>query len=127
VVIRLDQKETTEADISRGKNQIIDALETNPVPGKLDLNNSDQVGFALVRDKIAGRDALHAAPAEYDRIARQVLDVRDKLKGGVLGNLDDLKGTVPDSVIDGLKQDFYTSNFGVRSADRIESVARSIA
>ena len=31
VVIKLDLKETSEADLDKGKNQIISALETNPV------------------------------------------------------------------------------------------------
>src|SRR5262249_55522614 len=46
VVVALDEKDTSEADLSRGKNQIIGALETNPQPGKQDLNNSDKVGLA---------------------------------------------------------------------------------
>jgi preprotein translocase subunit SecF len=117
VVIKLDLKETSEADLSKGKNQIIDALETNPVPGKLDINNSDRVGVAVVRDALIARDPLHAAPSEYEPLARKVLDFIHKEHGGVIRSLDDLKGTVPDAVVEGLKQDFYTSNFGVRSAD----------
>ena len=117
VVIKLDLKETSEAHLSEGKNQIINALETNPQPGKQDINNSDQVGFASVRAALLASDPMHAAPAEYDRLTRQVLDIRDKVKGGVLSSLDDLKGAVPDPVVDALKQKFYTSNFGVRSAD----------
>ncbi len=117
VVIKLDLKETSEADLSKGKNDIINALETNPVPGKRDINNSDRVGFAAVRDALVARDPMHLAPAEYERYARQVLGIRDKVKGGVLRSLDDLKGAVPDPIIEALKQDFYTSNFGVRSAD----------
>ncbi|HZU31316.1 MAG TPA: protein translocase subunit SecF [Candidatus Angelobacter sp.] len=117
VVIKLDLKETSEADLSKGKNEIISALETNPVPGKRDLNNSDTVGFAAVRSALVARDPLHTDPAEYDRQARRVLDARDKDHAGVLRSLDDLKGVVPDPVLDALKQDFYTSNFGVRSAD----------
>jgi preprotein translocase subunit SecF len=117
VVIKLDLKETSEAHLSEGKNQIINALETNPQPGKQDINNSDQVGFAAVRSALLSRDPMHAAPAEYDRLTRQVLDTRDKVKGGVLKSLDDLKGAVPDPVVEALKQSFYTSNFGVRSAD----------
>jgi preprotein translocase subunit SecF len=117
VVIRLDQKETSEADLSKGKNQIISALETNPIQGKQDLNNSDQVGFAAVRDAFVAQDPLHAEPAEYERQARKILDFRDKVKGGVIKDLDELKGVVPDAVLAALKQSFYTSNFGVRSAD----------
>jgi len=116
VVISLDEKDTKETDLSKGKNQIISALETNPPQGKQDLNNSDKVGFAAVRDSLVTRDPLHAAPAEYDRIARQVLDVL-KEHGGVLNSIDELKGVVPDAVVDALKQDFYTSDFGIRGAD----------
>ena len=62
-------------------------------------------------------DPLHAEPAEYDRQARRVLDFRDKEHGGVIKSMDDLKGVVPDAVLNALKQAFYTSDFGVRSAD----------
>ena len=117
VVIGLDEKETGgSADQSEGKNRIIAALEHNP-GGKQNINNSDRVGFAAIRDALLGRNPLHAEPAEYERVARQVLDFRDKTHGGVIKNLDDLKGTVPDAVVESLKQDFYADNFGVRSAD----------
>ena len=46
-----------------------------------------------------------------------VLDFRDKDHGGVIKSLDELKGTVPDAVVEALKQDFYADNFGVRSGD----------
>ncbi|MGB8130116.1 MAG: protein translocase subunit SecF [Candidatus Angelobacter sp.] len=117
VVIKLDLKETSEADLSKGKNQIINALETNPVAGKQDINNSDRIGFTAVRDALVAADPLHADPTEYDRQARRVLDFRDKEHGGVIKSLDDLKGVVPDPVLNALKQSFYTSDFGVRSAD----------
>jgi preprotein translocase subunit SecF len=117
VVITLDQKDTSEADLSRGKNQIIDALETNPQPGKQNLNNSDRVGRTAVRAKLAARNPLNGLPEDYDPIANKILDYRDNVEGGVLRNLDDLKGVVSAPVVEALKQDFFTSNFGVRSAD----------
>ena len=117
VVIKLDLKETSEADLSKGKNQIINALETNPVPGKQNINNSDRIGFTAVRDALLANDPLHAEPAEYDQLARRVLDFRDKEHGGVIKSMDDLKGVVPDAVVNTLKQAFFTSDFGVRSAD----------
>jgi preprotein translocase subunit SecF len=117
VVISLDIKETSEADLSKGKDQIINALETNPVSGKRNINNSDQIGFAAIRDALVKEDPMRASTADYERYAHQVLDVRDKVKGGILRNLDDLKGAVPDPVIQALKQDFYTGNFGVRGGD----------
>ena len=117
VVIKLDLKETSEADLSKGKNEIINALETNPVAGKQNINNSDRIGFAAVRDALLAADPLHADPSEYDRVARRVLDFRDKEHGGVIRSMDDLKGVVADPVLNALKQSFYTSDFGVRSAD----------
>lgn len=117
VVISLDLKETSEADLSKGKNQIIAALETNPQPGKQDLNNSDKVGLAEVRDALVARDPLHTNPEQYDGIARQIMDYRNKTAAGVLKSIDDLKSVVPAAVVDSLKQDFYTSNFGVKGAD----------
>jgi preprotein translocase subunit SecF len=116
VVIALDEKDTNEADLSSGKNKIINALENAPPQGKLDLNNSDRVGFAAVRDALVARDPVHASSEEYDRIARQILDYRDKTKGGVIKSLDELTSVVQAPVIEALKQDFFTSNFGVRSA-----------
>jgi preprotein translocase subunit SecF len=117
VVISLDLKETSEADLSRGKNQILAALETNPQPGKQNLNNSDRVGFAAIRDALVTRDPVHAAPAEYERITRQVLNVRDIQQGGILKSFDNLQGVVPAPVIDSLKQDFYAANFGVKGGE----------
>ena len=117
VVISLDQKDVSEANISEGKNKIISALETHPQPGKLDLNNSDRVGRTAVTNALVSRDPLHTSSTDYERVAQQVLDARDKLHGGVLKSIDELRGTVPDSVVESLKQDFYTSDFGVKGAD----------
>ena len=117
VVIKLDLKETSESDLDKGKNQILNALDTNPVPGKQNINNSDRIGFAAVRNALLARDPMHAEPAEYDRQARRVLDARDKDHGGVLRNMDDLKGLVPDSLLEALKQDFHAGNYGVKGGD----------
>lgn len=117
VVISLDLKETSEADLSRGKNEIIAALETNPPAGKQDLNNSDRVGVAAVRDALTARDPLHTNPADYDNLAKTIMDYRNKTAEGVLKSIDDLKAVVPPAVVDALKQDFYTSDFGVKGAD----------
>jgi preprotein translocase subunit SecF len=117
VVIKLDLKETSEADLDKGRNQIINALEANPVPGHQNINNSDKIGFAAVRDALLAADPLHAEPAEYERQARRVLDFRDKEHGGVIKSLDELKGIVPDAVLNALKQSFYTGNFGVKGVE----------
>ncbi len=117
VVIKLDLKETSEADLDKGKNQILNALEANPVQGKQNINNSDRIGFTAVRAALLSRDPVHAEPAEYERQARRVLDSRDKEHGGVFRSLDQLKGAIPDAVLDALKQDFYAGNYGVKGGD----------
>jgi preprotein translocase subunit SecF len=117
VVITLGQTDTNESDLSRGKNQIIDALEGNAPAGKQDINNSDRVGRAAVRSSLLGRDPIHASPEDYDRIANQILGYKDTVQGGVLRNMDDLKNVAPAPVVEALKQDFFTSNFGVRGAE----------
>jgi preprotein translocase subunit SecF len=117
VVVRLDEKDTSEADISRGKDTIISGLETNPVPGKKNINNSDRIGMAAVRDQLIALDPLHAAPAEYEAQARKVMDVRDNVNHGILRSMDGLQGQVPPAVLDALKQGFYTANYGIRQSD----------
>jgi preprotein translocase subunit SecF len=111
VLIALDIKETSEADLSRGESQIIQALTVHPPQGKKDLNN---IGAAAVETTLVTRDPLHASPEEYKRLARVILDNRDKTKGGVLSSIDELSAVVPAPVVTALQQDFFTSNFGVR-------------
>jgi len=110
VLIGLDLKETSEADLDRGQNQIVQALQGAAPQGKQDLNN---LGAATVESALIKRDPVHANPDEYKRLARVILDYRNA-KGGVLRSIDDLKDAgVPPQVIEALKQDFYTSNFYV--------------
>jgi len=117
VVVALDIQETTEQALDKGKNQIIQALESNTPPGKQDLNNSSVQG---VKDALLSRDPLHLgtdADVRYGQMAQQIVDYRDKVHGGVLGSLDELKGTVPPAVLTALGQDFFVSNFGVRNVE----------
>ena len=116
IVITLDQTETSEADLSIGKNRIIQALDSHPQEGKQALNNSDRVGLSAVRDALLARDPLHASADDYTRVARQILDYRDKVKGGVIKDLDELKSVVSAPVVEALKEDFYAGNFGFRGA-----------
>lgn len=112
-LIALEQKETSEAT-NAGEDQIIRALDPNPPQGKQDLNH---VGAAAVRDALIVRDPLHVAPQEYEAMAKKILDFRNSDRGGVFKSIDDLQGVGPASVVDALKQDFFTSGFGVRGAE----------
>jgi preprotein translocase subunit SecF len=110
VMISLEQKDTSEAKLDQGKEQILKALDPNPPQGKQDINN---VGKATLHDLLATRDPLHLAPQEYDAVVSKILDFRDNTKGGVLNTIDEVQGVVPPSVVDALKQDFFASGFSV--------------
>jgi preprotein translocase subunit SecF len=117
IVITLDQKESNEADLTKDKNQIIQALDSHPQDGKQALNNADRIGLSAVRDALTARDPVHGSPEDYTRIARQILDYRDKVQGGVIKDLDELKSVVPAPVVEALKQDFYAGSFGFKGAE----------
>lgn len=104
-------------DATQVKDQIIRALEVGdgkPPDFTKDLNYA---GYDGIRADLATRDPLHAAPEEYDRIARKILDYRDSERGGLIASLDELRSPgVPQPAIDVLKQDFFISNFHVGAA-----------
>jgi preprotein translocase subunit SecF len=117
ILIGLEQRAANEAALDAGKNAIINALEPADAPkDKKDLNNA---GFASIRDELITRDPLQNGQNEqaYGDLARTIVDTRDKVKGGVLRSIDDLKGAVPDAVLAGLKQSFFTPNFAVRNVE----------
>lgn len=115
VLIALEQGEISEQALDQGKNLIIRALQTNAPEGKLDLNN---VGYSTVLQQLMDKDPLRTgtdAEQRYGQIARTILDLRDKQRGGVLKSADELNGVVPPEIVNQLKTDFFTSNFGVRN------------
>ena len=117
VLIRLDIRETSEQALDRGKEAIIQALQTNAEPGKMDLNN---IGYASIQDYLLKADPLHLgtdAEAKYGEIARSILDYRDKNRGGVLNSVADVSAVASAPVVQALQQDFFTSDFGVRNVD----------
>jgi preprotein translocase subunit SecF len=115
VLINLSAQETSEAALDEGKIKIINALETNAPAGKADLNNTSSLtlaGYLLEKDPLhAGTDANQRYAAQ----AQAVIDYRDKVKGGVLSSMDDLKGSADPAVLASLPDGFYLSNFGVRN------------
>jgi len=117
VIIALEQKETTEESLDKGKNQIIQALETNAPAGKQDLNNSS---VKAVQSDLLQKDPLRAgtdAEKRYGEVAQAVVNFRDKSRGGVLKSFDELRGAAPGAVISVLESDFYISNFAVRNVE----------
>ena len=117
VLIDLDVRETSEKALDQGKVQIINALETSAPAGKQDLNNSSSLTIAnylLEKDPLrAGTDANQ----RYSALAQAIVNYRDKVKGGVLGSLDELKSVVDPAVVSVLQDGFYVSDFGVRNVE----------
>ena len=117
VLIDLAEQETSEAALDKGKAQIISALERNAPAGKQDLNNASSL---TIKNYLLEKDPLHLgtdAETRYAAIAQAVVNQRDKIRGGVLGSLDELKGAVDAAVASALEDGFYLSDFGVRNVE----------
>jgi preprotein translocase subunit SecF len=119
VLIDLGLQETSEAALDRGKNTIIQALQTQNAgnEGKQDLNNS---GAPTWEQYLLQKDPLHLgtdALSSYTTIAQKIEDFRNKERGGILTSIDEVRGIVPPEVVSALQQDFYTSNFVVRNVE----------
>jgi preprotein translocase subunit SecF len=118
VLLSLTQRDTSEAALDRGKNQIIQALApANPPANQKDLNNAS---VQDVSEYLLRTDPLHLgsdAQQRYNQIAQAVVSFRDKSLGGVLSNFDQLRGAAPNEVVASLQQAYFLSDFGVRNVD----------
>ncbi len=120
VLIALDIQETSEQDLSKGKDEIKQALEGSAAganSGKQDLNNSSSLTIA---NYLLEKDPLHVsadANARYTAVAQAIVNQRDKVESGVLGSIDDLKGVVDPAVVSSLKDGFFLSDFGIRNVE----------
>ncbi len=120
VLIALDIQETSEQDLSKGKDLIKQALEGNAVPGKQDLNNSSSIAIAnylLEKDPLLLGSGSSDAGTRYSAIAQAMVDYRDKNKGGVLGSIDELKIVADPAAVTSLQGSFFTSDFGIRNVE----------
>jgi preprotein translocase subunit SecF len=114
-LIDLSLQETSEQALDQGKLAIINALETNAPAGKQDLNNSS---FLTLKNYLSEKDPLHAgtdADQRYTAQAQAIVNYRDKVKGGVLTSIDELKAAADLAVVASLSDGFYLSDFGVRN------------
>ncbi len=117
VLIRLDIQETSEQALDRGKNQIIQALAGNAPAGRQDLNNASALTIA---NYLLEKDPLHLgtdANPRYTAIAQNIVNYRDKQRGGVLGSMDELKGVAEPAVLSALQDTFFLSDYGVRNVE----------
>ena len=113
ILIDLPLQETNEQALDQGRNQIINALQTNAPAGKPDLNNTSALSLTSY---LMQKDPLHLgtdAQQRYSAIAQGIVNDRDKTKGGVLSSFDELKGVAAPAVLSSIQQDFFLSDFGV--------------
>ena len=121
VLVDLDVRETSEQDLSQGKNRIIQALETNAPPDKEDLNNASSL---KIKQYLMDTDPLHLGSdpdKKYAAQAQAIADYRDKTLSGVLESFDQLKGApgVDPAVAASLPSKYFLSDFGVRNVQII--------
>jgi preprotein translocase subunit SecF len=117
VLIDVSEQETSEQALDRSKTQIINALESNAPSDKQDLNNSS---FLTIKNYLMQKDPLRTgtdAEQRYTAQAQAIVDHRDKVSGGVLHSLDELKTAVDPAVVASLQDGFFLSNFGVRNVE----------
>jgi preprotein translocase subunit SecF len=117
LLIDVSEQETSEQALDRSKTQIINALESNAPSDKQDLNNSS---FLTIKNYLMQKDPLHAgtdAEQRYTAQAQAIVNYRDKVKGGVLNSLDELKAAADPAVVASLSDGFFLSNFGVRNVE----------
>ncbi len=119
VLIALDIQETSEQDLSKGKDEIKQALESHAAPGKQDLNNSSSL---TILNYLLEKDPLHLgsgsdANPRYTAIAQAIVDYRDKTKGGVIASIDELRSVVDPAVVASLPENFFVSDFGIRNVE----------
>ncbi len=119
VLIDLDIRETSEKDLSQGRTKIINALEINAPAGKDDLNN---VSSLKIKNHLMDKDPMHLgtdAHAKYTAQTQAIVDFRDKVHGGVLNSLDQLKSAagIDPAVAASIPDGFFLSDFGVRNVE----------
>jgi len=117
VLIDVSEQETSEQALDRSKTQIINALETNAPSDKQDLNNSS---FLTIKNYLMQKDPLRLgtdAEQRYTAQAQATVNYRDKVKGGVLHSMDELKAAADPAVAASLSDGFFLSNFAVRNVE----------
>jgi len=112
VLIDLPQA-ANEQSLDQGRNQVVNALQTNAPSGKQDLNNTSSLALTSY---FMQKDPLHLgtdAQQRYSAIAQAIVNYRDKTKGGVLASMDELNAVAPAPVLAALQDGFFVSDFGV--------------
>src|SRR3984893_11354474 len=117
VLINLEEKGQGSEALDAGKTAILNALHTTLGSGEAGKQDFNAAGPSAVSDVLVRKDPLSLGAAAGDRYAqlgRQLIAFRDKTRGGVLTNLNDLSAAGANAAtIAALRDSFYTSNFAI--------------
>jgi len=121
VVIGLEQSQTDES-LDAGKQKILDVLHktfSTASAGKTDFNS---ITVSALAADLTQKDPLSLgtnAGDRYTQLATQLTDARDKDRGGIVTNFDELKGVagVTPAVLSSLANNYSLSTFAIRDAE----------
>ena len=117
VLINLEEKGQGSEALDAGKTAILNALHATLGSGEAGKQDFNAAGPSAISDVLVKKDPLSLGAAAGDRYAqlgRQLIAFRDKTRGGVLTNLNDLSGAGANAAtIAALRDSFYTSNFAI--------------
>src|SRR5229473_8651845 len=117
VLINLEEKGQGAEALDAGKTAILNALHTTLGAGEAGKQDFNAAGPSAISDVLVRKDPLSlgaAAGDRYTQLARQLVNFRDKNRGGVLTNLNDLSAAGASAPsIAALRDSFYTSTFAI--------------
>ena len=127
VQVKLARIESEEAeDLNRGSSQIVESLRkafdpANAGSGRLDLNTvgAEALTAALERSDPETLQGRSGSAEHYGEVARSIVKLRTG-QGGLLDSYDQLRGiSVPQAVLDRLRQESYLGAFTVLSVESV--------
>src|ERR1700726_793913 len=93
VLINLEEKGQGSEALDAGKTAILNALHATLGSGEAGKQDFNAAGVDSIAESLTRKDPLGlgaAAGDRYTQLARQIVNFRDKNRGGVLTNLNDL-------------------------------------
>src|SRR5579872_5571435 len=112
VLINLEEKGQGSEALDAGKAAILNALHVTLGSGEAGKQDFNAVGPSAIADVLVRKDPLGLGPNAGDRytqLAKQIVDFRDKNRGGVITSLNDLTAAgISPAAIAALRDAFYT-------------------
>jgi preprotein translocase subunit SecF len=121
VQIGLEGSAANEQDLDSDKALILTTLRQSFPSGEAGKQDFNAATVSDLTDYLTRLDPLHlgaAAGDRYTQASNQLIDYREKTRGGLVSNLSDLSnsGAQPE-IVSAVQQGFYTGPFAVRGAE----------